>query len=56
MDGKPNCFALVCKGTTDGLFNPPAGVGTKFHATTGFEAVDRFHEAEVAFGNEVKDG
>jgi hypothetical protein len=43
MNGKADSFALVRESPTDGLFDPPAGVGTEFYSPTGFESVDRFH-------------
>jgi len=56
MNGKADSFALVRESPTDGLFDPPAGVGAEFDSPTGFEAVDRFHESKVALRYEVKDG
>jgi hypothetical protein len=55
MNGKADSFALVGESPTDGLFDPPAGVGAEFDSPTGFEAVDRFHESKVALRYEVKD-
>ena len=49
-------LALVGESPADGLFDPPAGVGTELHPTARLEAVHRLHQAEVALGDQVKDG
>ena len=45
---------MVGEGAADGLFDPPAGVGTKFNSTARLEPFDRFHQTEVTFGDEVE--
>ena len=54
MNGEADGFTLVGEGAADGLFDPPAGVGTKFDSTARLEPFDRFHQAEVTFGDEVE--
>jgi len=56
MDGEANGFALGGEGTADRLFDPPAGVGAEADIPLGIEAVDRFHQAEVSFGDEIEEG
>ena len=43
MDREANGFALGGEGTTDRLFDPPAGVSAEADIPLGIEAVDRFH-------------
>ena len=54
VNGKADGFALVGESSADGLFDPPAGVGTKFDPAARFESFDGFHQAEVTFGDEVE--
>ena len=56
MNGKTNGFALIGEGSADGLFDPPAGVGAEADIPLRIEAVDRFHQAEVSFGDEIEKG
>ena len=56
MDGEANGFALSGEGTADRLFDPPASVGAEADIPLRIEAVDRFHQAEVSFGNEIEEG
>jgi hypothetical protein len=39
----------------DGLTNPPGGVGRKFVAALVLELVDRLHQADVAFLNQIQE-
>jgi len=56
MDGEADGFALGGEGTADRLFDPPASVGAEADIPLGIEAVDRFHQAEVSFGNKIEEG
>ena len=56
MNGEANGFALGGEGTADRLFDPPASVGAEADIPLGIEAVDRFHQAEVSFGDEIEEG
>ncbi len=46
---------LVGDGASDGLPNPPGGVGGELVAAAVFELVHRLHQAEVAFLDQVKE-
>jgi len=46
---------LVGDGTGDRLANPPRRVGREFVTTPPFELVDRLHQTDIAFLNEVKE-
>src|SRR5262249_16936348 len=46
---------LVGDGSSDGLTDPPGGVGGEFVTATVLELVDGFHEADVALLNEVEE-
>ncbi len=46
---------LVGDGAGDGLANPPGGVGRELVAAAVLELVDRLHQADVAFLNEVEE-
>ncbi len=56
MDGEANSFALGGESTADRLFDPPASVGAEADIPLGIEAVDRFHQSEVSFRDEIKEG
>jgi len=47
-------FALVGQGALDGLFNPPCGIGAELAAFFGIEAFHGFHQADVAFRNQIE--
>ena len=47
---------LVGNGAGDGLADPPGGVGGKFIAAAVLEFFDGFHQAHVAFLDEIKEG
>ena len=46
---------LVGDGACDGLTNPPSSVGGEFVTTAVFELVYGFHQADVAFLNQVEE-
>ena len=46
---------LVRDGAGDGLTNPPGGVGGELVATAILEFVDRLHQADVAFLNQIEE-
>src|SRR3984957_2275063 len=50
-----NGAGLISNCAGDGLPNPPRGVGGKFVATAVFEFVHGFHQADVAFLNQVEE-
>ena len=37
------------------MLDPPSGVSGEFAALCGIEAFDGFHEADIAFGDEVEE-
>jgi hypothetical protein len=47
---------LVGDGPGDGLANPPGRVGAEFVAALVLELVHRFHQADVAFLDQVEEG
>ena len=47
---------LISDGASDRLANPPCGIGGEFVAAAVFEFLNRFHEAHVAFLNQVEEG
>src|SRR5260370_216459 len=49
VNRKPNGFTLIGQRSFDRLFNPPSGVGTQFSALGRIEALDRFHQPDIAF-------
>ena len=54
MDGQTDGLGLVGEGAFNGLLDPPGAVGGKFAAFGGVEALDGFHQTNVAFADEVK--
>ncbi len=46
---------LIRNGTSDCLPNPPGGVSGELVATTVFELIYRFHQANVAFLNQIQE-
>src|SRR5690606_8787958 len=46
---------LVGDGTGNGLTDPPGGVSRKLITTTVFEFIHRFHQADIAFLNQVEE-
>ena len=46
---------LVRDRAGDGLTDPPGGVGRELVAATVFELIDRFHQTDVAFLNQVEE-
>lgn len=56
VDGEADGLGLVGEGAFDGLLDPPGGVGGELAAFVGVEALDGFHEADVAFRDEVEQG
>ena len=46
----------LAKSALDRLLDPPGGVGGEFAALFRIEALHRLHQADVAFGNQVRDG
>ena len=56
MDRNANSAALVCQGAGNSLPNPPGGVGAKFVAAAVIKLFNGFHQAEVAFLNQIRKG
>ncbi len=54
MDGQADGLGLVGQGALDGLLDPPGAVGGKLAALGRIEALDRFHQADVAFADQVE--
>ena len=46
---------LICNRASDGLADPPRGVGGELVATAVFELLDRLHQADIAFLNQVEE-
>ena len=46
---------LICDGSSDGLADPPRGVGRELVAPSVLELLDRLHEAHVALLNEIEE-
>ena len=46
---------LVGDRTSDGLTDPPGGIGREFIAAAVFEFIYGLHEADVAFLNEIEE-
>src|SRR5215471_3851323 len=55
VNGHTDGARLILKRAADRLPNPPRSVGRELEATSIFELVDRFHQADVAFLNEVEE-
>ncbi len=55
MHGNTDGTGLVRDGTRDGLANPPGRVGREFITAPIFELVDRLHQADIAFLNQVQE-
>ena len=54
MDRQADGFALVGQRALDRLLDPPRGVGAELAAFLGIEAFDRFHQADVALGDQIE--
>jgi len=55
VDGQADRFALIGQRSLDGLLDPPRRVGAQLAAFFGVKPLDRFHEADIALGNEVQE-
>ena len=55
VDGQANRFALIGQRSLNGLLDPPRCVGAQLAAFFGVKPLDRFHEADIALGNEVQE-
>src|SRR6516165_7589985 len=55
VNGHTNSARLILKRAADRLPNPPGSVGRELKAASVFELVDRLHQADVAFLNEVEE-
>ena len=56
MYGYPDCASLVSNRTSDGLPDPPSGVGRELVSAPIFEFFHGFHQAHVAFLDKVEEG
>ena len=56
VDRDANGAGLVGDAAGDGLANPPGGVGGELVAAPVFEFLDAFHQADVAFLDQVEEG
>ena len=54
MYGQPDGTCLIRNRPADRLPDPPCRIGGKFVAAPVFELVDRFHQADVAFLDQVE--
>ena len=55
VNGNPDRSSLIRNGAGDRLPNPPSGVGTEFVPALIFEFIDRFHQADIAFLNQIEE-
>src|SRR5262249_60885962 len=55
VHGDTDGARLVGGASTDRLADPPGGVGRELVATAILELVDRLHQADVAFLNQVEE-
>src|SRR5205085_6405071 len=55
VNGNADGARLVSNRASDGLTNPPGSVGGKFVAAAPIELVGTFHQAEIAFLNEIEE-
>ncbi len=51
----PDRAGLIRDGTRDGLADPPNGVRGEFVTATVFELLDTFHQADVAFLDQIEE-
>ena len=54
MDGQADRLGLVRQGAADGLLDPQCRIRGKFGALLGIEALDGFHQADVALVDQVE--
>jgi hypothetical protein len=54
VDGQADGAGLIGDGASNGLANPPGGVGGEFVAAAPIEFIDGAHEADVALLNQVE--
>jgi hypothetical protein len=54
VDGQPDRPPVVGHGPADRLADPPGGIGRELEAAPELEAIDRLHQADVAFLDEVQ--
>ena len=55
MHRDTNGAGLVSDGASDGLANPPCGVGGELVSAAVFELVDSLHQADVTFLYEIEE-
>src|ERR1700758_4553502 len=55
VNGHTNGARLILKRAADRLPNPPGSVGRELEAASVFELVDRLHQADVAFLDQVEE-
>src|SRR5215467_8339812 len=55
VNGHTNGARLILKRAADRLPNPPGSVGRELEAASIFELVDRLHQADVAFLDQVEE-
>ena len=56
VDGNADRAPLIGNGAGDGLANPPGRIGAEAEAPAIIEFFDGFHQAEVAFLNQIEEG
>src|SRR6266566_5939999 len=54
MDGQANCLRLIGERAFNRLLDPPGRVGGKFSTFRRIEALDRFHQPDVALRNQIE--
>src|SRR5215471_12122484 len=55
VNGYTNGARLICERAADRLSNPPGGVGRKLISAPILKFVDRLHQADIAFLNQVEE-
>src|SRR6266550_8033176 len=55
MDREPDRASVIGHGSSDLLAYPPCGVGGEFPAAPVLKAIDAFHQADIAFLNEIEE-
>jgi len=54
MDGQANRFGLIGQSPLDRLFNPPGTVGRELSTFRWVESLDRLHQADISFIDEIQ--
>src|SRR5208282_29385 len=55
MNRESNRLALICEGAFDRLLDPPGGVRAELTPFCRVEPLNGFHQANVSFGDQIKE-